>query len=108
MFCTLSSIFILTRLDSSVILSMQSCFMRVSIERMMRMANKPKVEVIRESNTGRNERFRDTRTSNEMTRNQFIKAIDRGDYGNDYYHRKINGIDTPVSKPDGNPRNNLG
>ena len=32
------------------------------------MANKPKVEVIRESNTGRNERFRDTRTGNEMTR----------------------------------------
>ena len=31
------------------------------------MANKPKVEVIRESNTGRNERFRDTRTGNEMT-----------------------------------------
>lgn len=34
--------------------------------------------------------------------------IDRGDYGNDYYHRKINGVDTPVSKPDGDPRNNLG
>lgn len=82
--------------------------MRAFIERMMYMASKPKVEVIRESNTGRNERFRDTRTGNEMTRNQFIKAIDRGDYGNDYYHRKINGIDTPVSKPDGDPRNNLG
>lgn len=71
------------------------------------MPDKPKVEVIKESDTGRNERFRDTRTGKEMTRSQFIKAIDRGDYGKDYYHRKINGIDTPVSKPDGNSRNNL-
>lgn len=72
------------------------------------MANKPKVIVIKESSTGRNERFRDTRTGKEMTRNQFIKAIDSGAYGKDYYHRKINGIDTPVAKPDGNTRNNLG
>ena len=59
------------------------------------MANKPKVEVIREYNTGRNERFRDTRTGNEMTRNQFVRAIDRGDYGNDYYHRKIMALILP-------------
>lgn len=85
-----------------------SVTLTLGIFRMMHMANKPKVEVIRESNTGRNERFRDTRTGNEMTRNQFVRAIDRGDYGNDYYHRKINGVDTPVSKPDGDPRNNLG
>lgn len=58
------------------------------------MPNKPKVVVIKESNTGRNERFLDTRTGQEMTRNQFIKAIDKGTYGNDYYHRKINGIET--------------
>lgn len=72
------------------------------------MSNKPRVEVIEESNTGRNERFRDTQTGQEMTRNQFVKAIDKGVYGNDYYHRKINGIETPVSKPDGKPSNNLG
>lgn len=67
-----------------------------------------KVIVIKESDTGRNERFLDTRTRKEMTRKQFIKAIDKGLYGNDYYHRKINGVETPVSKPDGNSRNNLG
>ena len=67
-----------------------------------------RVEVIKESSTGRNERFRDTKTGQEMTRNQFIEAIDKGIYGNDYYHRKINGVETPVSKPDGNPNNNLG
>ena len=69
---------------------------------------KPRVEVIKESSTGRNERFRDTRTGQEMTRNQFIKAIDKGVYGKDYYHRKINGVETPVSKPDGILNNNLG
>ena len=72
------------------------------------MANKPRVEVIKESTTGRNERFRDTKTGEEMTRNQFNKAIDKGVYGNDYYHRKIHGIETPVAKPDGNEKNNLG
>lgn len=72
------------------------------------MQSKPRVEVIKESDTGRNERFRDTQTGQEMTRIQFIKAIDKGVYGNDYYHREINGIDTPVSKPDGNKSNNLG
>lgn len=72
------------------------------------MSKSPKVEVIKESKTGRNERFRDTKTGKEMTRRQFVKAIDSGLYGKNYYHRKINGIDTPVSKPDGNARNNLG
>ena len=72
------------------------------------MPKQPKVIVIKESDTGRNERFRDTQTGKEMTRNQFIKAIDKGVYGNDYYHRKINGVETPVSKPDGNSCNNLG
>lgn len=72
------------------------------------MTKKPRVSVVRESDSGRNERFRDNVTGNEMTRLQFIKAIDNGKYGNDYYHRKINGVDTPVSKPDGNLNNNLG
>lgn len=72
------------------------------------MPNTPRVEVIKESDTGRNERFRDTQTGVEMTRNQFVRAIDRGLYGNEYYHRQINGVETPVSRPDGNPNNNLG
>lgn len=72
------------------------------------MPPKQRVEVIKESDTGRNERFRDTKTNQEMTRNQFVKAIDKGVYGNDYYHREINGKETPVSKPDGDTRNNLG
>ena len=42
-----------------------------------------------------------------MTRNQFVREIKKGNY-EEYYVRKINGLDTPVSKPDGNEKNNLG
>lgn len=73
----------------------------------MLMAKNLRVEVIRESSSGRNERFRDVSTGKEMTRNQFNKAINRGDYPQ-YYTRNINGLQTPVSKPDGDKRNNLG
>ena len=70
--------------------------------------SKARVKVIKESSTGRNERFLDTLTNQEMTRNQFVKAIDKGVFGDEYYHREINGVETPVSKPDGIKKNNLG
>lgn len=41
-----------------------------------------------------------------MTRNQFVKSINNGNYNN-YHVRKINGIDTPVSNPDKSKNNNL-
>lgn len=68
---------------------------------------KQRVKVIQENDTGRNERFKDCKNGNEMTRNQFVKEIKKGNY-EEYYVRKINGLDTPVSKPDGNENNNLG
>lgn len=70
------------------------------------MARK-RVTVIHESRTGRNLRFRDNYTDREMTRAGFVKEIERGGY--DRYHlRKVHGIKTPVSDPDGSERNNLG
>lgn len=66
-----------------------------------------RVKVIQEDDSGRNERFKDCTSGNEMTRNQFVRKIKKGNYG-EYYVRKINGLDTPVSKPDGNEKNNLG
>ena len=69
--------------------------------------NNHRVKVISENDSGRNERFKDCTNGNEMTRNQFVREIKRGNY-EDYYVRKINGLDTPVSKPDGNLNNNLG
>lgn len=66
-----------------------------------------RVKVIKENGSGRNERFKDCTNGNEMTRNQFVKEIKKGNY-EEYYVRKINGLDTPVSKPDGKENNNLG
>lgn len=66
-----------------------------------------KVKVTLESNSGRNQRFKDCVNGKEMTRNQFVKEIKKGNYDG-YYVRKINDIDTPVSKPDGKTNNNLG
>lgn len=66
-----------------------------------------RVSVTQESDTGRNERFRDNLTGETMTRAKFVREINRGTY-DDYYVREINGISTPCSKPDSNKKNNLG
>lgn len=65
-----------------------------------------RVKVTQESDSGRNQRFRDTRTGQEMTRAQFVKEIESGKYDN-YHVRKINKIKTPVSNPDKTTNNNL-
>ena len=63
------------------------------------------VKVIKQSSTGRNLTFKDG--NKEMTRSEFVKEIKRGEY-DDYYVKKVNGVDTPVSKPDSSKGNNLG
>lgn len=63
-----------------------------------------RVKVTKESNSGRNQKFHDNVTGTDMTRAKFVREIKNGNYDN-YHVRKINGIDTPVSNPDG-PRNN--
>ncbi len=65
------------------------------------------IKVTKESPTGRNEKFLDTVKNKEMTRGQFVKEIDNGNYKN-FIVKNINGKKTPVSKPDGNSKNNLG
>ncbi|MEN8250698.1 MAG: hypothetical protein ABFS32_17325 [Bacteroidota bacterium] len=69
------------------------------------MARK-RVTVTRESDSGRNQNFHDNYTGEDMTRAQFVKEIDKGNYPN-YHKRNINGVDTPVSNPDGTKNNNL-
>lgn len=69
------------------------------------MARK-KVTVTKESNTGRNLRFRDNYNGNEMSRSAFVGKIKKGNYDN-FHIRKINGIETPVSNPDKSKNNNL-
>lgn len=65
-----------------------------------------RVDVTSESDSGRNQTFHDNRTGEDMTRAGFVKRIKAGDYP-DYHVRKINGVDTPVSNPDGKTGNNL-
>lgn len=66
-----------------------------------------RVSVTSQSNTGRNLTFHDNFTGSNMTRNQFVREIKSGNYKN-YSVKNINGLDTPVSKPDKTKNNNLG
>ncbi len=68
---------------------------------------KKRVSVTRESDSGRNEGFRDNRSGRYMNREQFVKSINCGNYS-DYHVRIINGIPTPCSNPDKSTNNNLG
>lgn len=69
-----------------------------------------KIRKIKETETGRNIMFQDIDNHHIMSRQELVDRIKKPDsvYNNLYYVRKINGIDTPVSKPDGNKKNNLG
>ena len=65
-----------------------------------------RVRVTSESESGRNETFEDTWTGNPMTRAQFVREINAGNYPG-YHVRVIDGVKTPVSNPDGKTNNNL-
>lgn len=65
-----------------------------------------RITVVSESDSGRNERFRDNRTGATMSRPDFIKQIENGRYDN-YHVRVVNGVKTPVSNPDRSENNNL-
>mgnify|MGYP000052999515 CR=1 FL=1 len=69
------------------------------------MARK-RIVVTKESDSGRNQKFHDNRTGDDMSRTQFVKKIEQGDYQN-YHVRNINGVKTPVSNPDSSRNNNL-
>lgn len=65
-----------------------------------------KVKVRKENSTGRNTNFQDTSNGKNMTRSQFVKEIENGNY-NDYYVRNINRVKTLVSNPNGKKDDNL-
>jgi hypothetical protein len=69
------------------------------------MANK-RVTVTKETPSGRNVGFHDNRKGTDMSRAEFVRQIEGGNY--DRYHvRTIGGVKTPVSNPDGKSGNNL-
>ena len=69
--------------------------------------SRKRVTVTTETDSGRNTNFHDNYTGADMTRNQFVNAINSGAYSN-YHIRNINGVDTPCSNPDSSTNNNLG
>ncbi len=65
-----------------------------------------RITVTSESDTGRNQKFHDNYNGKDMTRAQFVKEIERGNYSN-YHVREINRVKTPASNPDSSKKNNL-
>lgn len=64
------------------------------------------VRVTQESDSGRNQQFRDGSTGRRMSRTEFVRQIENGNYPG-YHVRKINGLKTPASNPDKSEGNNL-
>ncbi len=65
------------------------------------------VIVVKESKTGRNEIFLDTKSGDILERGDFVGLIEAGKYPG-YSVATIKGVDTPVSKGDKVIANNLG
>ena len=65
-----------------------------------------RISVIQESETGRNQLFKDNLKNKTMTRAELVKKIEQGNYPN-YHIRIINKVKTPVSNPDNSENNNL-
>ncbi len=66
-----------------------------------------RISVTSQNSTGRNTTFHDNYTGADMTRAQFVRQINNGNYDN-YHVRMVNGVATPASNPDSSSRNNLG
>ncbi len=66
-----------------------------------------RVTVVAESSSGRNIGFKDLATGRIMSRREFVDATQQGFYAN-YYVRSIDGVATPVSKPNETVGDNLG
>ena len=69
--------------------------------------SRKRIKVIQENTSGRNQKFHDNYTGQNMSRSQLVQKIKNGKYDN-YHIRRINNVDTPVSNPDSTKNNNLG
>ncbi|WP_459202047.1 DUF3892 domain-containing protein [Methanococcus sp. CF] len=65
------------------------------------------IKVTKESDSGRNLEFKNTKTGEELSRAQVVKKIKSGEITH-AHNRNINGVETPCSNPDGKKSNNLG
>lgn len=81
--------------------------MRGVMSNKSKTPSKPRLEVTKESQTGRNERFLDRKTGEELTRSETVKKIEKGEIPG-YHIRKVNDLKTPVSNPNKKTSDNLG
>lgn len=67
------------------------------------------VKAIKENSTGRNILFENMGNHEKMTRQEFVNRIKNpiSVYHKDYIVKKINNVETPVSKADKSVKNNL-
>ena len=65
-----------------------------------------RVSTTGESESGRNLQFHDNYSNTDMSRAEFVREIEKGQYEN-YHVRNVNGLKTPVSNPDRTTNNNL-
>lgn len=65
------------------------------------------VVVIKENDDGRNVKFFDRDNNREMTRNEFVRKIEAGQYPG-YHVKHCENGNFPASNPDSKSRNNLG
>lgn len=65
------------------------------------------VKVTQQSATGLNQRFYDPVAHRSMTRPEFVKQIESGNYKG-YHVAKLNGLKVPRSNPDQRKANKLG
>ena len=68
----------------------------------------PRLEVIEESPTGLNTRFKDTRTGERLTRGQVADRIERNAYPDYHNMRDKDGRRIPRSNPNDRTDDNLG
>ena len=62
--------------------------------------------VIKESESGENLLFFDTKKMEAFSREEFVAKIKKGEYGDDYEVRTMDGKEIPASRRDG--KDNLG
>ena len=67
------------------------------------------VKAIEQNSTGRNITFQNTGNHEIMSRAEFVGRIKKptSTYHKDYVVKIINGVETPVSRPDKSTNNNL-
>lgn len=69
---------------------------------------KPRLTVVQESKTGKNEKFKDNTTGKVITSSQAIKLVKQGEYKDYAVSKDKNGCEYIRRKADGNENTNLG